>query len=190
MRRARAPDPDYEDYQADGRFENDPQFPTYSNWQPADDLGTFRINSPRRKDAEQQQGGRQTPEEVSLGGGVAPAPPEPPPPRAKNKDGSYISVKLPDDIMKHLGRQYGLDKNQHVQKQILGIPSDHLESLDFDESQQTTTTESSTLTNNFHDSYKNREQEYYNKKDGLGQHTPSTFPFPGGKHLYTALLFP
>ena len=135
VRRARAPDPDYDDYQADGRFENDPQFPTYSNWQPADDLGTFRINSPRRKEAEEMEEARRTPEEVSLGGGGQPAPPEPSPPRGKNKDGSYISVKLPDDIMKHLGRQYGLDKNQHVQKQILGIPSDHLESLDFDESQ-------------------------------------------------------
>ena len=199
VRRARAPEPDYEpDYQADGRFENDPQFPTYSNWQPADDLGTFRINSPRRKDAEQQQGGRQTPEEVSLGGGGAPAPPEPPPPRAKNKDGSYISVKLPDDIMKHLGRQYGLDKNQHVQKQILGIPSDHLESLDFDESQQTTTSESSTPANNFHDSYKNREQEYYNKKDLLPKLTKDTsdtqpdkvpeqnpVPEPGSRSLWS-----
>ena len=49
---------DYEDYQNDGRFENDPQFPTYSNWQPADDLGTFRINSPRRQQQEEEGQGK------------------------------------------------------------------------------------------------------------------------------------
>ena len=177
-RRARAPKSDY-DYQADGRFENDPQFPTYSNWQPADDLGTFRINSPRRQESQEEaEEARRTPEEVSLGGKVPPGLP----PGVKAKDGSYISVKLPDDIMKHLGRQYGLENNQHVQKQILGIPSDHLESLDFDkeskkkqpESQQTTTTESSIPTKTFHDSYKNREQEYYNKKDLLPKLTKDT----------------
>lgn len=172
---------DYEDYQNDGRFENDPQFPTYSNWQPADDLGTFRINSPRRQQQEEEgqektQEERTPPEEVSLGGG-------PPPAGAgkKGQDDSYISVKLPDDIMKHLGRQYGLDKNKHVQTQILGIPSDHLESLDFDESKSkqseshttisTATTESSTPQDNnnqgFHNTYNDREQEYYNKKDLL-----------------------
>ena len=77
---------------------------------------------------EEAEEARRTPEEVSLGGKVPPGLP----PGVKAKDGSYISVKLPDDIMKHLGRQYGLENNQHVQKQILGIPSDHLESLDFD----------------------------------------------------------
>ena len=163
---------DYEDYQSDGRFENDPQFPTYSNWQPAEDLGTFRINSPRRQDQEQE---RLPPEEVSLNK-ADPRPGE----RRKNKDGSYISVKLPDDIMKHLGRQYGLDNNNdHVQKQILGIPSDHLNMNEEEESNRnqkesqttttTTTTQSSTPQDTFnnHKSFKNREQEYYNKQDLL-----------------------
>ena len=128
----------------------------------------FRINSPRRQEVYDQE--EQTPEEVTLGGGggggarriggdggrkqgaKAKGPP--------GKDNSYISVKLPDDIMQHLGRQYGLDNNKHVQTQILGIPSDHLDSIDFEEesknketesqttSSTTTTTESSTSQTN------------------------------------------
>jgi len=159
---------DYADYQSDGRFNNEPQFPAYSNWQPADDLGTFRINSPRKQDIDQL-------EEL------------PARKNEKQKNGDYISVKLPDDILKHLGKQYGLDKNKHVQTQILGIPSDHLahlDDIDFDdepandlknnypESLSTTTTTTTTTTEkafnqklDFHNNFKNREQEYYNKKD-------------------------
>ena len=183
----RSEDSDYNDYQSDGRFENDPQFPTYSNWQPADDLGSFRINSPRRQEAptpetdDDEDVDDGAPEEISLGAGgetgVAANH------GGKLKDSSYISVKLPDDIMQHLGRQYGLDNSKHVQKQILGIPSDHLESLNFEEESKnkkseshtkattTSTTISSTTHENknkgFHNSYKNREQEYYSKKDLL-----------------------
>ena len=180
-RERRSEDTQYEDYQADARFENDPQFPTYSNWQPADQLGTFRINSPRLPDSDQHQ------EEDPFPAPGSPPPP-PPPDRKTNRNSDFIKVKLPDDIMQHLGKQYGGGGgDQHVQKQILGIPSDHLETINFEENQNnkqsesrttsaaTTTTTISTTTRekvnqnqeDVQDSYQTKQQEYYNKKDFL-----------------------
>ena len=187
-RRERSSD-DYEDYQADGRFENDPQFPTYSNWQPADQMGTFRINSPRLPDSDQVED---------------PFPAGPPPPPGKksvaNNKNDFISVKLPDDIMQHLGKQYGAGGNDHVQKQILGIPSDHLETLNFNENKNkhsesrttsaTTTTSTTTADTvnskthkkqDFHESYQTNQQEYYNKKDFLPKLSKKTKDIAGVK---------
>ena len=175
---------DYEDYQADGRFENDPQFPTYSNWQPADQLGTFRINSPRLPDTDQAED-------------PFPAGPPPPPEKKGANSNDFISVKLPDDIMQHLGKQFAAGGEDHVQKQILGIPSDHLETLNFNgnskeksESQTTSATTTSSTTTvdsnlnhkpDFHDSYQTKQQEYYNKKDFLPKLSKKTKDVEGEK---------
>ena len=178
----RSDETQYEDYQSDARFENDPQFPTYSNWQPADQLGTFRINSPRLPDSDNQE------DPFSVPGSPRPPPPPPPPGKKTNRNSDFIKVKLPDDIMQHLGKQFGgPGGDKHVQKQILGIPSDHLETINFQENEKqkqsesrttsavTTTTTSTTpgeeKTNqnkeDVLDSYKTKQQEYYNKKDFL-----------------------
>jgi len=143
-----------------GTFQ-EPQFPAYSNWQPADELGSFRINSPRRTDGE-------------------PGPSESPgkPTGAKNKPSDYIAVKLPADIFKHLGKQYGLDGNKQVQSQILGIPDSHLDHINFGHEDEvdeaikqypeevSLKTTTSTTENSNHEGYQNHgEQEYYSKED-------------------------
>jgi len=105
-------DYDFMDYQADGpRYPSDsggvhvdPQFPVYSNWQRADDAGQFRINSPRK--TENESNGRSDEDK-------------------KKQDNQYISVKLPEDVMQHFGKQYGIG-NKDKFTNILGLPAGHI----------------------------------------------------------------
>ena len=91
-------------------------------------------------------------------------------------------MKLPADIFKHLGKQYGLDSNKQVQSQILGIPNSHLDHINFDDDEdevdeaikkypeqvqlKTTTTTTTEAPQRVVDKYGvKRDREYYSKED-------------------------
>jgi hypothetical protein len=95
-------------FPSDGSIHVDPQFPVYSNWERTDER--ISINSPRKDDAIDASGA------PADGGPVRP------------KDGKYINIKLPDDILKHFEKQYGIGNDDHISN-ILGIPADHLPNL-------------------------------------------------------------
>ena len=141
-------------------------------------VGSFRINSPRRSDKPE------SPEEPAQKPGLT----------KNQKQSDYIAVKLPADIFKHLGKQYGLDDNKQVQSQILGIPNSHLDKINFGDNDEeevneaikqypeqvslktsTSTTTTKPHDSNVHDSYQShREQEYYSKEDLIQKQVKDT----------------
>ena len=141
-------------------------------------VGSFRINSPRRSDKPD------SPEEPPQNPGLA----------ENQKQSDYIAVKLPADIFKHLGKHYGPDDKKQVQSQILGIPDSHLDQINFGDSDEdevneaikqypeqvslktsTSTTTSRPQEGNVHDSYQShREQEYYSKEDLIQKQVKDT----------------